>query len=301
MTRGRWAISSVFALAALLAIVAVATAAPGVTGAKWIVFSGDANGAGLQQLFRIRTTGEEIRQITTGTLPALTPSFSPSGTRIAFTRLGSGIFAINVDGSGLRRLTSNGRDSYPVWSPDGKRIAFIRLSQNSWRLFTMSPTGRNQRRLPQAPPAGRPSWSADGKSIFAPTTADLVKVDSTTGRIQKYYGVPLDIQTGQTATVSPNGRLTAFVNPRRSTGPPDCGEGRCQQFGLYLANVAAPHRVRKLVDDAGAAGWSPDSRTIVYAAKGVLTFRSVASGALRTVDTGTHVVSADAGPAWQPR
>jgi dipeptidyl aminopeptidase/acylaminoacyl peptidase len=301
MTRGRWAISGVSVLAVMLALIAVAMAAPGATGPKWIVFSGDANGAGLQQLFRIRTTGAEIRQITTGALPAVSPSFSPSGTRIAFTRLGSGIFAMNLDGSGLRRLTSNSRDSYPVWSPDGKRIAFIRLYRNAWRLFTISPTGQNPQRLPQSPPAGRPSWTADGKSIYIPSTGDLVKVDSTTGRIQKYYGVPLDVQTGQTATVSPNGRMTAFVNPRRSTGPPDCGEGRCQQFGLYLANVAAPHRMRKIVDDAGAAGWSPDNRTIVYAAKGVLTFRIVASGALRTVDTGTHVVSADAGPAWQPR
>ena len=285
---------------ALICSCAAAVAAPRAT-AKWIVFSGDANGAGLQQLFRISTTGAEIRQITTGALPALAPSFSPSGTRIAFTRLGSGIFTMNVDGSGLRRLTSNGRDSYPVWSPDGTRIAFIRLYQNSWRIFTMSRTGTDQRRLPQAPVAGRPSWTADGKSIFIPTTGDLVRIDSSTGKIQKYYGVTLDVQTGQTATVSPNGRLTAFVNPRLSTGPPDCGEGRCQQFGLYLANVPAPHRVRKLVDDAGPAGWSPDSRTIVYAAKGVLTFRTVATGALRTIDTGTHVVIPDTGPAWQPR
>ena len=127
-----------------------------------------------------------------------------------------------------------------------------------------------------------------------------MRVDASTGKIQKYYGMTLDVQTGQTATVSPNGKQAAFVAPRRSTGPPDCGEGRCQQFALYSANVSAPHRMRKIVNDAGAAGWSPDGASIVYAAKGVLKVRNVTSGAERTIATTPAVVIGDAPPAWQP-
>jgi Tol biopolymer transport system component len=296
----RWPILTAAILAAAAAL-AAATMTRGATAPPWIVFSADANGAGLQQLFRVDTNGRRIRQITSGARPSVAPSFEQNGVRLAFSRLGSGIFAVNVDGTGLRRLTSNGRDSYPVWSPDGKRIAFIRIVGPEWRLFTMSRTGQGQRRLPQAPPAGRPSWSPDGKSILIPSTGDLVQVDATTGKILKYHGVPLDIQTGQTATVSPNGRLVAAVGPRLSTGPPDCGEGRCPQFGLYLANVASPHRMRKIVNDTGAAGWSPDGTRLVYPAKGVLTLRVVSSGKESTIATGTHVVIGDAPPAWQPR
>jgi Tol biopolymer transport system component len=273
----------------------------GASAPRWIVFSADRNGAGIQQLFRVGTTGAGIRQLTRGKLPAVSPSFSHDGKRVAFTRLGSGIFSMNVDGTGLRRLTSNARDSYPVFSPSGTRIAFIRLHKNAWRVFTMAPSGKDQQLLQKAPPAGRASWTADSASLLIPSAGDLVKIDSRTGQIQKYYGVTLDIQTGQTATVSPNGRQVAFVNPRRSTGPPDCGEGRCQQFGLYLAQVQAPHRQRKLLNDAGAAGWSPDGKTLVYAARGVLTLRLLSSGKERAIDTGAHIAAGDAPPAWQPR
>jgi Tol biopolymer transport system component len=290
-----------FAFAFAVALVAAATTQSAVAP-RWIIFSAEAgdNAAGIQQLYRIDTAGQGLQQITTGNLPAVSPAFSPNGARIAFTRLGSGIYTMNVDGSGLKRVTSNGRDGYPVWSPDGKRIAFNRLYRKTWRLYTMSPNGKDVRRLAGAPPAGRPSWTANSKSIIFPSAGDLVRVDSTTGKIQRYYGVPLDLQVGQTASVSPNSRLVAAVDFRRSTGPPDCGEGRCQQFGLYMANVLPPHRYHKIVDDTGAAGWSPDGSNLVFAAKGVLTVREVKTGKQSGIPTGSHSVIGDAPPAWQP-
>jgi Tol biopolymer transport system component len=299
MSRRRWILTaSVFAFAAGLTAVAVSGAS---TGPRWIVFSAHPDGAGASQLFRVETTGTGLTQITTGGLPATAPSFSRDGTQIAFSRLGSGIFSVNVGKTGLRRLTSNGRDSYPAWSPDGKRIAFLRLYRTDWRLYTMFASGRGQQRLAQAPPAGRPSWTADGKAIFIPAAGDLVKVDAQDGHVLKYYGVALDIQTGQTATVSPDARRLAYVGPRISTGPPDCGEGRCPQFGLYLAGIPAPHRPRRIVNDTGAAGWSPDGKTLVYVSKGTLTLRAIASGAETRIATGSHTADGDAPPAWQPR
>ena len=297
----RGSILSASLVAIGLSLTAV-VASPGATaGPKWIVFSAHPDGATSSQLFRVRETGVGLAQITRGSLPAVSPAFSHSGTRIAFSRLGSGIFTANVDGTGLKRLTSNGRDSYPAWSRDGNRIAFLRLHGNQWRVFTMSVSGREQRRLPQAPPAGRPTWTSDSKAIFIPAAGDLVKIDVQTGRVLKYYGMTLDIQTAQTATVSPDARTLAYVGPRLSTGPPDCGEGRCPQFGLYVASIPAPHRPRRIVNDTGAAGWSPDGRTRVFVAKGALTWRPGSSGAARTIPTGAHVADGDAPPAWQPR
>jgi Tol biopolymer transport system component len=301
MFRGRWAIVSAVLVATIAVSLAAATTAPrAATSPGWIVFSAFPSGtAALQlQLYRVHPNGEGLRQLTKGTLPAVAPSLARNGTRIAFTRLGSGIFTVGLNGSGLRRLTSNARDTYPVYSPDGSRIAFNRIVGEQWRLFTMSASGRDQRRVGNAPPAGRPSWTSDGKSILVPSGGDLVKVDPKTGHVQKYYGLAIDPQVGQTATVSPNGLKVAYVGPRISTGPPDCGDGRCAQFGLYLANVPRPHRPRRIVNDTGAAGWSPDSKTLVFVSKGALTLRNVASGTQTLISTGDHLATGDAPPAW---
>ena len=256
--------------------------------ARWIVFSAhpDSDGATQPaQLFRVPSTGGTPEQITKGRLIATQPAFSPDGKTIVFQRLGSGLFRMNLDGSGLKRLTSHGRDAYPVFSRDGKKIAFIRLKGTDWRLHVMSATGANEHLLPKAVPAGRPTWSADGKSIYAPAAADLYRLDARTGAIQKTYGILLDLQTMQTLTVSPNFRTIAYIGPRVSTGPDDCGEGPCPQYGLYLANVAKPHRSRKIVNDTSPAGWSPDGKTLAFVSRGALNLYDVATGRRTLIST----------------
>jgi len=56
------------------------------------------------------------------------PSFSPDGTRIAFTSWRDGnaeIYVMNADGSHVRRITNHPSfDNYPVFSPDGTQLAF---------------------------------------------------------------------------------------------------------------------------------------------------------------------------------
>ena len=57
------------------------------------------------------------------------PNFSPDGGRIAFSTTRDGnaeVYVMNVDGSGLTRLSHNGAiDINPVFSPTGNEIAFI--------------------------------------------------------------------------------------------------------------------------------------------------------------------------------
>jgi dipeptidyl aminopeptidase/acylaminoacyl peptidase len=301
MGRGRLTLGAAGALA--LVLVAAHAALGAAAPVRTIVFSAHPNGQGGDlELFSVQTNGEGLKQLTNGGGSSSAPAFSRDGRQIAFSRLGSGIWRMNADGTGLRRVSSGGRDSYPAWSPDGTRIAFVRPYRTDWRLYVISSTGRGVRRLAQAPPAGRPTWTANGRSIFIPAAGDLVRVDVRTGRIQRYYGLTLDLVLSATATLSPGARRIAYLAHRTPTGPEDCGEGPCPQFGLYLANVVSPHRPRRIVNDCGPAAWSPDGGTLAYVWRGALTLWSVTTGKrIGLVRIGEHVPAGDAPPAWQPR
>ena len=66
------------------------------------------------------------------------PSWSPDGARIAATSA-DGVFVMNADGTGLRRLTHNTVvDTWPARSPDGKKIAFHSLRDGNREIDVLS-------------------------------------------------------------------------------------------------------------------------------------------------------------------
>jgi dipeptidyl aminopeptidase/acylaminoacyl peptidase len=290
-----------------LSVVGVAIAVAVVVGAvdagspRYIVFSGGPTGAA-PQLYRIQTSGSGLQQITTGANAALDPAYSPGGQRIAFTRLGVGIFTMNPDGTGLRRLTTGGRDSYPAWAPNGGRIAFVRPVGAAWKVFVLSTSGGTPHRLAKAPPSGRPSWTKVG--LFIPSGGDLLRIDPTTGRILKYYGANIDAIWGlNTVALAPGFSKLTYIGARPpDPGDKECGEGPCQRFALFVESLTAKKkRPRLLVKDVGPATFSPDGGELAYAGGGQLVLRSVMSGSVHPLATGTVVPATSAPPAWQPR
>ena len=78
----------------------------------------------------------------------------------------SEIYVVNVDGTGLLRLTDDvGRDVDPAWSPDGKRIAFASDRSGNSDIYVMDADGSNLVRRTQSGSSSGPAWSADGKKI----------------------------------------------------------------------------------------------------------------------------------------
>ncbi|HUK97979.1 MAG TPA: hypothetical protein VLV46_10000 [Gaiellaceae bacterium] len=268
----------------------------------WLVFTADPTGLGVNQLFRITLSGKGLKQLTKGPASSVAPAFSPDGKRIVFSRLGVGIFSMNVDGTGLRRLTSNGRDNSPAWSPDGKQIVFLRPSATAWTVYVMSPSGAGVRRLRLAPAAGRPSWTAHG--LVIPTEGDLAKIDPRSGRVQKLFGARIDATGGMdTTAVSPDFSTLTYVGPRPPIpGDTGCGEGvPCAVFGLYIENLAKHKAPRILERDAGPATFSPDGKRLAFVARNHrIVLRLLANAKSTYVPTGKITPTTTSPPAWQP-
>jgi Tol biopolymer transport system component len=111
-------------------------------------------------------------------------ALSRDGKRVAYAA--GGLFVINVDGSGWKRLTPNACDHAPTGSPDGTRIAFVRC----YHLYVMRADGKRPRRLPHAPaPVGRPSWRSGGRIFLAaaaiPGASQLVEVGAGDGHVKR--------------------------------------------------------------------------------------------------------------------
>jgi Tol biopolymer transport system component len=287
-----------------LAAVAAASGQPQRTSGQpqWIVFTADPPSVGVEQIFRIQPSGKGLKQLTRGQYPAQAPVFSPNGKRLAFARLGGGIFSMNLDGTGLRRLTGNGRDSFPAWSPDGRQIAFLRPTVKGWRVFVMSASGAGERRLPMAPPAGRPSWT--GRGLVIPTQGDLARIDPRSGRVQKLFGALIDATTGMDgATVSPDLSTTTFVGSRKpDPGDKECGDNMgCPRFALYIQDLRKHKAPRILARDAGPAGFSQDGKSVAFVAKNRIVLWRLENGKSTKVATGKVSPTASSPPAWQPR
>lgn len=108
------------------------------------------------------------------------PTFSPDGGRIAFvgtTGNESDLYVMELDGSGLRRLTDDVYgDAQPAWSPDGRYIAFAsergpqtdldRLSFGKWRIGLLElATGRVEVLPGQDGRNLNPQWSPDSRAL----------------------------------------------------------------------------------------------------------------------------------------
>jgi hypothetical protein len=164
----------------------------------------------------------------------------------------------------------------------------------------MSSSGAAERRLPQAPPSGRPSWTPAG--LLIPSGGDLLKVDPTTGHVQKYYNAEIDAIWGlNSVTLSPSRSTIAFVGARNpDPGDKECGEGPCQRFALFKENILTKtKRPQRVTNDTGPAAFSPNGTQLAFVAHGGLVLWSLAGGTSMTLPTGTATPTVSAPPAWR--
>ena len=100
------------------------------------------------------------------------PTWAPTGDRIAFTCGGGEICVVRSDGTGLASLVSTGNQVDSLdWSPDGSTIVFACGS----RLCTVQSDGTNLVELPGQVGDREPAWSPDGSLIASAGQVTLFK------------------------------------------------------------------------------------------------------------------------------
>ena len=106
------------------------------------------------------------------------PTWSPDGTRIAFSSERDGnpeLYVMNRDGTNDVRLTEQpGNDIVPKWSPDGSKIAFTSERDGDFEVYVMNTDGSNQVNLTNSSLSNDrwPTWSPDGSRIAFESNRD---------------------------------------------------------------------------------------------------------------------------------
>jgi TolB protein len=254
-------------------------------------------------IYAMSATGDDQKRLTDaevdpstpqGLLFQIEPAWSPDGRTIAFASKRSGtldLYAMKMDGSGTRRLTSTKDDDVqPDWSSDGERIVFTRGSPG--RLYVMGADRAGARRLMggQAEET-EPAWSPDGRWIAyvrrQPGTSIrelwLVRPDgSQPRRLTRLNGV------AQAPAWSPDGRRVVFSA--------DVGDGR---FDIYTVGVDGKGmRLVTSGEDSFEPAWSPDGKTIAFSEAGAIVAIDVETGEEQTL---TDPDNNDSSPTWNPR
>lgn len=130
----------------------------------------------LADIYVANADGSGLIDVTnTPALSELFADWSPDGSTLAIAGenpaagVGSGIFTVSTNGTGLKQLTreTDPRGDYePQWSPDGKRIMFTTYLGATFGVYIIAPDGGNPQRFsPAGLFSGFGKWSPDGSRI----------------------------------------------------------------------------------------------------------------------------------------
>jgi TolB protein len=204
--------------------------------------------------------GENAQSALTSPEPIISPSWSPSGSQLAYVSFEQRkpVVYVHELATGQRRAVANfkGSNSAPAWSADGKSLAATLSRDGGSQLFRIDLQGGEPRRLTQSGSINtEPAFSPDGSTLF---------FVSDRGGSPQIYRMPAQGGSAERVTfsgtynispaLSPDGRWLAYVSR--------VGSG----FRLHLMELASG-QVTALTDTSAdeRPSFAPNSRLLVYA------------------------------------
>jgi len=216
------------------------------------------------------------------------------------------VYAMNLDGSGVRRLTNSPfADFCPAVSPDGYRIAFYSSRQGDrLALYIMLADGADVRYV-EGPVRSDvcPRWSASGNRVLFQRPAQGASASTTTVETATYDGSSVLRAVPEAvipyADLSPDGANVLLA--RRVDNDPSL-------TGIFIRSPIGNEAAINY-EGWGPVSWSPDGKTVAYLCSALpppklngttaLCLASPDGTSARKIDTGISYIECQ-GLEWSP-
>ena len=279
---------------------------PGIA-ATLIAFSMRAQGSATKDLWVVESDGENLRRVSRHELSILSPSWHPSGERIAFMSLPldgeAAIYEVELATGRERKLPKlgEGQVNTPAYLPGGERLAVTLDRGDGSRIVAydvakgcctsgLTSSNRSQDLSPSFSPDG--NWMAFTSNRLGPPLVFVQPTGGGAAQLVAPYmvGQPADFSAPKW---SPRGGMIAYHG----------SIGRGQRYQIVVTEFGdAPGRTLRLTSEGNNENpsWAPDGHHLVFVGErqdgsGLFVTDATTGRTRRLVASGQTFT-----PAWSP-
>jgi TolB protein len=250
-----------------------------------------------KELWVMDLDGAGARALTADRSIALSPSWAPDGSLLAFSTYRDGgsphLYVVPAAGGRLYQVSARpGLNTSPAYSPDGRELACTLSKDGNSEIYVLDARGGSPRRLTDNRAIDTsPCWSPTGREIAFTSdrsgSPQVHMMDRDGGNVRR---LTYEVSYTDSPAWSPRGDLIAFVS-RTAAG-----------FDVYVCGADGANA--RLVVGGGSnenPRWSPDGRHLVFASnrEGAysLFITDLDGRPPRKLDTGGRAAMS---PSWSP-